>query len=234
LITSDVLLSFRLKSLKRIGLDQFARPKAMIFYKNHLYHIYNQGNNRQPIFFSRDNYLFFIEKIRKYVLPFADVLAWCLMPNHFHLMVCLNQVELAQSNVNQGFTQNQTLSKTISLNHSIGVMLRSYTRAINKQENNSGALFRQQTKAICLTTIDKVAPAWYQSNGVSVINIKDPIKEYPNVCFNYINFNPTKDGLVENPDDWEFCSYPDIIGLRKGTLINKERIKEFGLSFVKA
>jgi len=57
----------------------------MIFEAGNLYHIYNQGNNRIPIFFSRENYLFFLKKIKQYVLPYADVLAWCLMPNHFLL-----------------------------------------------------------------------------------------------------------------------------------------------------
>jgi len=219
----------------------------MIFDKSHLYHIYNQGNNRQPVFFSRENYLFFAAKIRTHVLPFADVLAWCLMPNHFHLMVHVNDITGATpANPDirgatpdpdiRGATSSRTPNNPSrtpnnqSFQASIGVMLASYTRAINKQNGWTGSLFRAKTKAICLTTIDNVAPAWYQSQGVTVINIKDPIKEYPNVCFNCINFNPVKDGLVKNPADWELCSYPDISGLRNGTLVNKERIKEFGLT----
>jgi len=65
----------------------------MDFDKGHLYHIYNQGNNQQMIFFNKENYLFFLKKIRIHVLPFADILAWCLMPNHFHLMGKVNQME---------------------------------------------------------------------------------------------------------------------------------------------
>ncbi len=30
----------------------------------HLYHIYNQGNNKQQIYFNRENYLFFLKKVR--------------------------------------------------------------------------------------------------------------------------------------------------------------------------
>ncbi len=63
------------------------KTQSMIFEKGHLYHIYNQGNNKQKIFLNRENYLFFLKKINTYILPYADVLAWCLMPNHFHLMV---------------------------------------------------------------------------------------------------------------------------------------------------
>ena len=42
----------------------------MIFEIGHLYHIYNQGNNRQQIFFSRDNYLYFLNKVSKHILRF--------------------------------------------------------------------------------------------------------------------------------------------------------------------
>jgi len=66
----------------------------MVFETGHLYHIYNQGNNRQKIFFSREHYLFFLNKIKKHILPHADILAWCLMPNHFHLMIYVKDVSV--------------------------------------------------------------------------------------------------------------------------------------------
>lgn len=208
----------------------------MIFEKGHLYHIYNQGNNRQRIFFRRENYLYFMEKIKKHILPYADILAWCLMPNHFHLMVHVNAVELPLGTkaTPQGLTTSQTLSSSLTLrstpfNYSIGVMLRSYTRAINIQENRTGALFRQQTKAICLTQNDKITRSWFTSQGITQINVSIPEKQYPNNCFNYINFNPVKDGLVKRNEEWEFTSYSDMIGLRSSSLINRTRIEELGL-----
>ena len=67
---------------------------AMQYAKNHLYHMDNRGNNSQKIFFCRDNYLFFLRKIKTYILPYADILAWCLMPSHFYLMIYVNEVEL--------------------------------------------------------------------------------------------------------------------------------------------
>ncbi len=66
----------------------------MYFEKERLYHIYNQGNNKIKIFYYRWNYVFFKEKIREYILPYADVLAWALLPNHFHLLVYVNEVEM--------------------------------------------------------------------------------------------------------------------------------------------
>ena len=120
----------------------------MYFEEGHLYHVYNQGNNKGKIFFNRDNYLFFLRKIRLYVLPHADILAWCLMPNHFHLMVRVNKVAI------EGLTKHVldvVKPSMVTFNDSIGIMLRSYTRAINKQEGRSGALFRRKTKSACLT-----------------------------------------------------------------------------------
>jgi putative transposase len=59
--------------------------------KGYLYHIYNQGNNRRRIFFTRSNYVFFKEKLRTHITPYADIIAWCLLPNHFHLMVYVKE-----------------------------------------------------------------------------------------------------------------------------------------------
>lgn len=52
--------------------------------ENQFYHFYNQGNNGAQLFYSRDNYLYFLKHFRKFVFPFCDVICFCLMPNHFH------------------------------------------------------------------------------------------------------------------------------------------------------
>jgi len=198
----------------------------MLFEKDNIYHVFNQGNNRQPIFYSRANYLFFLTKLRNHVLPYADVLAWCLMPNHFHLLIYINRVEIEKSNFG---LVNKGIKEGVSLNASIGTMLRSYTRAINRQQNRSGSLFRKDTKAICVNCNYKIASSWFLSQGITQINNQIPEKEYPNVCYNYILFNPLKDDLVVLNSDWEFSSYPDVSGLRNGKLINHERIEQVGL-----
>ena len=206
----------------------------MQFDSGHLYHIYNQGNNRQKIFLNRDNYHFFLRKIHEHVLPFADVLAWCLMPNHFHLMVHVNHVEIELTpNTPPCPTQSRTRSQSsakMSFNKSIGIMLASYTRAINNQQNWSGSLFRSETKATCLTDVKGISPVWITNMGITEIIIDNHDIEYPNICFNYILFNPVKDRLVKRPEDWEFSSFLDLIDYRKGNLINRGRIKEYGLN----
>jgi REP element-mobilizing transposase RayT len=53
------------------------------------YHFHNRGVNREWCFFERDNYLFYLKRVREYLLPVLDVVAYCLMPNHYHLLVGL-------------------------------------------------------------------------------------------------------------------------------------------------
>jgi len=192
--------------------------------KGNIYHIYNQGNNRQRIFFERNNYLFFLKKIKKHILPFADIIAWCLMPNHFHLMVLVNHEELFFETETHQMTRSHPMSKKRTFNQAIAIVLRSYTRAINKQQNTTGSLFRQKTKAECVNCFNGSTPNFL--NNVD-INISFPENEYPQVCFNYIHDNPVKAGLVKNTTDWEFSSAKDYAILRSGTLVNKVVTRDY-------
>jgi len=52
------------------------------------YHVMNRGNARATVFFDEEDYLRFLDLLRraKERLP-TRVLAYCLMPNHFHLVI---------------------------------------------------------------------------------------------------------------------------------------------------
>jgi putative transposase len=208
----------------------------MEFVNGQIYHVFNRGNNSQTVFFSHENYLFFLDKIRKNILPHADILAWCLMPNHFHLMISVSCVEVeiseqVNAGESEGFTSSETLTKRTrmrTLNDSIGIILRSYTRAVQKQQKITGSLFQKETKALCLTE-PEFAPAYFNTHFGMMGNLDLPETNYLNVCFDYIHNNPVNSKLVDNPEDWEFSSYRDYFCGRKGKLINRELAKELGL-----
>lgn len=214
----------------------------MYFQTGHLYHLFNQGNNKQNIFYNRGNFLFFLQKINLYILPYCDILAWCLMPNHFHLMVLVNYTTkgIAASDAlgealterTEGVAQNDTLGGEIrSINQSIGLMLRSYTNAINKQQHRSGSLFRKKTKAECISCSDEITPSFIHTSNGTMFLSETPERQYPQICYSYILNNPVSAGLVKTSTDWEFSSAMDVKGLRNGKLINREVIKEYGLVF---
>ncbi len=185
----------------------------MQFEVGHLYHIYNQGNNKQTIFFNRDNYLLFLKKLNEYVLSEANIVAWCLMPNHFHLMVEVKE--------------NLNTRKT--LNQAIAVLLRSYTRAINKQQNWTGSLFRPKTKAECISKDDGRNLLYYNTEFGTIINNSFSEDQYPQVCFDYIHENPVKAGIVTRAEDWEFSSFLDYKGFRSGKLVKKSVAERYKL-----
>ena len=60
---------------------------------NAYYHIYNRGINSGQIFNTEENYLFFLSKFDKYLSSVCDVLAYCLMPNHFHFLIKVKSSE---------------------------------------------------------------------------------------------------------------------------------------------
>lgn len=51
------------------------------------YHIYNRGNNYENIFINSEDYLHFLSIYEIYINPIAETFAWCLMKNHFHILV---------------------------------------------------------------------------------------------------------------------------------------------------
>ena len=54
---------------------------------NKIYHIYNRGNNREDLFREERNYRYFMSLYVKYIEPIADTFAYCLLKNHFHVLV---------------------------------------------------------------------------------------------------------------------------------------------------
>lgn len=58
------------------------------FLQGHVYHVYSRGVLRKEIFHDEKDYAYFIEKMQFYKQQLKiNILAFCLMPNHFHLVL---------------------------------------------------------------------------------------------------------------------------------------------------
>lgn len=115
--------------------------------ENQLYHIYNQGNNKQLVFSENEDCLDFLKRVKKHVLPTCDVLAYCLMPNHFHFLVSTSKN--SASPIQLGNIQISELSNAFRM------LTSQYTLAYNNKHGRSGSLFRQKTKAKLLDDFHK-------------------------------------------------------------------------------
>jgi putative transposase len=62
--------------------------RAAIFTSDGYYHIYNRGSEKRIIFLAEKDYRNFLDRIAKNSIKYAvDILVYCLMPNHFHLLL---------------------------------------------------------------------------------------------------------------------------------------------------
>jgi REP element-mobilizing transposase RayT len=64
---------------------------------DHYYHIYNRGNNRENLFHHPEHYEYFILKYKEIVSPSVSTFAYCLIPNHFHLLVRIDKFDADNS-----------------------------------------------------------------------------------------------------------------------------------------
>lgn len=166
------------------------------FEEGHYYHVINRSNEK--LFYNDSNYLFFVRKTRKLILPLCNILAWCLMPNHFHFL-------LQTSERATGYIGEAHRPTTQLLSKNFGTLLSSYTQAINKQYKRRGKLFAHNTKALQIT---------HRGNAY-LVN-----------CFHYIHMNPVEAGLAMKPGDWKYSSFRDHAGLRKGSMCSLELVRE--------
>ncbi len=105
------------------------------------YHIYNRGNNGIDLFIEERNYHYFLKLYTQYIYPIADTYAYCLMKNHFHLLVRMkpeNDIQDWQSFEDCQSLYSQAFSNCFS----------TYTKAINKTYQRSGSLFEKPFKRI--------------------------------------------------------------------------------------
>ena len=173
----------------------------MPFTQGNIYHIYNQGNNRQTIFLQRRDYLTFLTLYKRLFPAHCSVIAWCLMPNHFHFMIHTD--ERCNSIIKQGNIYLDPVT------NSIRKLLSGYARIFNAQYQQSGSVFRQKTKSKCLSGI-KIKP-----------DSEYLVQDYYVNCFHYIHQNPLTAKLTDRLENWEFSSFQDYVNLRNGSLCLK-------------
>ncbi len=70
--------------------------KARIGSNTNIYHVMMRGNNHQLIFRDNHDKMYFLSRIEKYLKELKlELYAWCLMDNHFHLIIKATKKSLA-------------------------------------------------------------------------------------------------------------------------------------------
>lgn len=110
------------------------------------YHIYNHANGDDNLFREDENYNFFLRKYHQHIHVIADTLAWCLMPNHFHLLVKIKSAEAIAAACLRFETLDKLEQRSAFLSKQFSNFFSSYTQAFNKVYKRRGSLFIKNFK----------------------------------------------------------------------------------------
>lgn len=194
------------------------------------YHIFNHANGFENVFRNDGNFSFFLEKYRKHISPIAETYAYCLMPNHFHLVVRIRKREVLEQVVNFSKVSNTKNSRTnfpvaipedssavenfgkVStseiekfLSKQFANLFSSYTQSFNKVYHRMGSLFIKNFK-------------------------RQPIEDrtqFLNTVI-YVHRNPIHHGFCRYYDEWKFSSYNEIVNDNNNLVNTTALLKMFG------
>lgn len=188
------------------------------------YHIFNHANGFENIFREPENYRFFMEKYQLYISPIAETYAYCLMPNHFHLVVRIRKRDVIaglilksnnnNNNINifpkvQNFGKDEFIIRDSEiekyLSKQFANLFSCYTQSFNKVNHRRGSLFIKNFKREPITSKEQFLN--------SVI---------------YTHRNPIHHGFRDRFEDWPYSSYFGIISNDEPAVEIGKLLKLFG------
>ena len=200
------------------------------FEENQFYHIYNRTVDKHALFCNEGNYTFFLQRYDAYLSPVVDTYAYCLLGNHFHLLVRIRSMEEltafldseakaknllnTQKNLSTLYPEDLTtfqklsnLSKTPHeiVSHQFQKFFQSYAMAFNKQQSRVGTLFQTPFKRVLVNSDTYFRQLVY-----------------------YIHSNPTHHNEQLDFREWKWSSYQRILMERESKLQKAALIDWFG------
>ena len=168
-------------------------------FPNAFYHVYNHANGADNLFREDSNYLYFLGKWREYTREAADTLAYCLMPNHFHFLI---RIKNLQGTRYLGGVNEEMVPKKIS--QTFSNFFNAYSKTTNNRYKRYGSLFAQNFKRKL---------------------VSDP--GYLKILVGYIHLNPVSHGFTKDIWEWPYSSIHqykangDLVWIEKNTILDQ-------------
>ena len=103
--------------------------RGEVFAPNHYYHIYNRAVGGGQLFFNSGNYEYCLRLVKRYRQKYgAAVIAYLLMPNHYHFLL-----------------RQET---DVPFSRFGNVLFNAYVQAVNRQQGRKGTLFEGRFKHV--------------------------------------------------------------------------------------
>lgn len=167
-----------------------------IFTRGAIFHVFNRGVARQGIYSSDADYSLFLRRIKEQVLGRPLPIA---KKTDYHRKVfepglfTLYAYCLMPNHFHWLIKQEAD----VSISELVKRVTTGYSKVFNIKYERPGALFQDQFKAVRVETTEQLL--WLSA---------------------YIHQNPKVAGLVQNLEDWQWSSYLDYAGLRRGELVD--------------
>jgi len=165
-----------------------------------IYQVYNRGINSEILFKEPRNYTRFLQKLALYILPVAELYAYCLMESHFHLCIRTHCEELIRSNFQLDRIPPANVEHSCSwyISNRFASFFKSYAQSINKAFNRTGGLFEEPFRRLEVT--DETDLCWL-------------------IC--YVHSNPKLHGLLEDFPLYPYSSYSSLLDTGS-TVLNRD------------
>jgi putative transposase len=141
------------------------------------YHVYQRGIDNQDVFLEEGDYARFVVLYDQHILPVADTYAYCLLPNHLHLLVRILTQE-------EQLARSQGRRRVLSPGRQFTNLFNAYGDEVNEARGRSGALLQPVFGRV----------------GLSSLLERDFLAAY-------IHRNPMRHGFVEDFRQWSHSSY---------------------------
>jgi putative transposase len=210
------------------------------------YHIFNHANGFENVFREPENYRFFLEKYRKYISPIAETYAYCLMPNHFHLVVRIRKQavieQLIRNKNNLKLTSDfsnrvanfSNLATNFSKVQNFGKVEEVEKVEDGKFQGNNNEIEKYISKQFA-NLFSSYTQAFNKSNrrmgSLFIKNFRrDPIliKEHFINAVIYTHRNPIHHGYRDTYEEWPYSSYFGIVNGEENGAESQKLIKIFG------
>jgi len=163
----------------------------------------------------------------EYLTPYLETYAYCLLPNHFHLLVRVKEAAEIRIPSLQGMVSVESTNVGKMVSEQFRRFFISYSQSINKQEARVGSLFQKNFKRKEVKTDSYFTAAVYyihanpQNHGICA-----DFREYPHSSYQRI--------LLDKPSKLKKSEVLDWFGGSKGYLAfhgpnkpNKDLEKDF-------
>ena len=166
------------------------------------YHVYNRGNNRENLFIENSNYPYFLRKYFFYMSSVVETYAYCLMKNHFHVLIRVR----TDPEQMEWHRQHKAKSPKLSTpSRQFSCLFNSYAKSVNKEYGRTGHLFEDRFRRLLIDS-----------------------HEYLLHTLFYIHDNPRKHGFVLDLSDYPYSSFQGYMFGKSDVLPVAEVFQWFG------